>query len=145
MSSTQLTLGARVTRSTTRAGLYVPVARIRPVTRSTRTELRFPVARIRGWMARAQRPGTRRVSKDAAVFQAAVLEYLVAELLELAGHSALDHARARIVPRDLQLAVRNDNELNRLLGQCPRLASGHSAAKPQAAATPQGSARAAVD
>ncbi|RXM34104.1 Histone H2A [Acipenser ruthenus] len=39
----------------------------------------------------------------------AVLEYLTAEILELAGN-------AGIIPRHLQLAVRNDEELNKLMG-----------------------------
>ncbi|XP_062124627.1 uncharacterized protein LOC133837778 [Drosophila sulfurigaster albostrigata] len=81
--------------------------------RSNRAGLQFPVGRIH----RLLRKGNyaERVGAGAPVYLAAVMEYLAAEVLELAGNAARDNKKTRIIPRHLQLAIRNDEELNKLL------------------------------
>ena len=87
--------------------------RTKAKTRSSRAGLQFPVGR----MHRLLRKGNyaKRVGAGAPVYLAAVLEYLSAEILELAGNAARDNKKTRIIPRHLQLAIRNDEELNKLL------------------------------
>ena len=63
-------------------------------------------------------------SQGAGVYMGAVLEYLCAEILELAGNAARDNKKSRIIPRHIQLAVRNDEELNKLLGSVTIAAGG---------------------
>src|ERR1700736_4775946 len=81
--------------------------------RSSRAGLQFPVGRISRFLRRGRYAA--RIGGGAPVYLAAVLEYLSAEILELAGNAARDNKRTRIIPRHIQLAVRNDEELNKLL------------------------------
>ncbi|XP_076132918.1 histone H2A, embryonic-like [Alosa pseudoharengus] len=91
----------------------VPAAKT-STTRSARAGLQFPVGRI----ARLLRKGNyaARIGSGASVYMAAVIEYLCAEILELAGNACKDNKKKRIGPRHIQLAVRNDEELNSLFG-----------------------------
>ena len=87
--------------------------RAKPKSKSSRAGLQFPVGRLHRLIKKGNY--SERVSSGTSVYLAAVLEYLTAEILELAGNAARDNKKARIIPRHLQLAIRNDEELNRLL------------------------------
>ena len=52
----------------------------------------------------------------APVYIAAVLRYLCAEMLELAGNAACNNKKSHIIPRHISLAVKNDEDLNKILG-----------------------------
>lgn len=53
---------------------------------------------------------------DVAVAKIAVIEYLVAEILELAGNLTRDQQDETVVPWDIQRAIGNDEELSRMFG-----------------------------
>jgi len=90
---------------------------------SKKAGLLFPVGRIGSMLRRGQY--ARRVGASAAVYLAAVVEYLTAELLELtvkagaapAAKKGGKKAKAlkRLTPRLLTLAVRHDEDLGALL------------------------------
>lgn len=82
--------------------------------RSKRAGLNFPVGR----MHRHLRDGryTTRIGARTPVYLAAVLEYIMAEVLELSTISASSTKKKRITPRHIQLAIQDDEELSRLFG-----------------------------
>ena len=92
------------------------------VSRSSKAGLQFPVGRIARYLKQGK--FATRVGAGAPVYLAAVLEYLTAEVLELAGNASRDNKKTRIVPRHIQLAIRHDEELSKLLGSVTIAAGG---------------------
>ncbi|KAI8521216.1 Core histone macro-H2A.1 [Branchiostoma belcheri] len=87
--------------------------RVKAVSRSARAGVIFPVGRIYRYLRRDTHH--LRIGMGAPVYLAAVIEYLSAEILELAGNAARDNKKGRITPRHILLAVANDEELHQLL------------------------------
>jgi len=86
--------------------------RSKPVQRSKRAGVVFPVSRLHRYLNAGNYSG--HVRNSAAVYMAGVLEYLVAEVTELAGNAARENKRKRITPRHIFLAIHNDEELHKL-------------------------------
>ncbi|CAJ1031031.1 putative Core histone H2A/H2B/H3/H4/C-terminus of histone H2A [Leishmania utingensis] len=83
--------------------------------RSAKAGLIFPVGRIGQILRHGQY--ARRIGAAGAVYMAAVVEYLTAELLELSVKAATQSSKKphRLNPRTLMMAVRHDEDLGALL------------------------------
>ncbi|VDM93352.1 unnamed protein product [Onchocerca ochengi] len=81
--------------------------------RSAKSGIVFPVSRVH----RKLREGNYadRIGATAPIYLAAVLEYLIAEIVNSAGKVTKDNKKVRIDPRHIQIAVRTDDELDKLL------------------------------
>ena len=94
----------------------------RTTSRSAKAGLQFSVGRVHRLLKLGKYSS--RIGAGAPVYLAAVLEYLVAEVLELAGNACRDNKKSRITPRHITLAVRNDEELHKLLSGVTLAAGG---------------------
>ena len=107
------------------------------ISQSSRAGIVFPVSRVLKRL-RELPQSTKRVSKGAAVYMSAVLEYLtgsessserwnsgenwacnvmlfvLAEVLELGGNACRDNGQRRMSPRHLMIAIRNDEEIDQV-------------------------------
>lgn len=87
--------------------------------KASKTTLIFPINRIENIMSEYV---TGNIDKSASIYMAAVIEYLVteilelsAEILELSGNASEDLKKKRISNRHILLAMKNDEELKELL------------------------------
>ena len=81
-------------KKTKKAGLKVPPSRIRKIIADTCKQ---------------------KIGATASVYCAAVVEYIIAEILQLAGNSTTDKKRKVLSSRDLFMAINQDEELHKLV------------------------------
>ena len=84
------------------------------LSKSLKAGLVFPVGRTARYLRQQYLKSNMRLSETAPVYFSAVLEYLCAEVLELAGQCAKQQKLKRITPRHIMLAIRSDQELDKL-------------------------------
>lgn len=87
-------------------------------------DLIFPVVRFKHKLraanglkrtGKAKRTANFKIKPESAIFTSAVLEYITAEVLELAGDVVKQQKKSRISPRHLLAAMKMDEEMSELL------------------------------
>ncbi len=113
--STPVTSKAKVAGGMGKGKTITPIETIKSRRgKSDMAGLQFGVARVHRFMK--QNRYCDRIGGGAPVTMAAALQYICSELIELAGGIAIDDKKQRIQPRHIMLAIRNDLELNKLVG-----------------------------
>jgi histone H2A len=92
------------------------------ITRSARAGLQFPVGRVHRHL-REKEFGIK-VKEGAPVYLAAVLEYLTAEVLDIARQHMVSTKRVRVGPQDIRFALLENDEELRQLAKGVQVASG---------------------
>ena len=88
-------------------------ARKKPISGSKKAGVIFPVGRTSRLLKEGRYAD--RIGQSGPIFLAGVLEYLASEILEISGDICAEHNKKTIQPRHIQLAVRNDDELNKMM------------------------------
>tara|TARA_B100001057_G_scaffold498043_1_gene603904 strand:- start:2190 stop:2561 length:372 start_codon:yes stop_codon:yes gene_type:complete len=83
------------------------------MSKSQKAGLTFPVSRVNKYMK--GNSGLKRVGGSSPIYMTAVIEYVAAEILELAGNKTKAASRKTINHEDLLAAIRLDSDLAKLL------------------------------
>ena len=82
-------------------------------TLSSRTGLKLPIQRIHNDMQRCCT--AKKVSVEAAIFLAGVIEYMLAELINASSYVTESSNKERITPQHITIAIHDDSEMADLL------------------------------
>ena len=89
--------------------------RAKAISGALRAQVTLPPSRIMRLMKKDRLNKT--IRRDSSVFMAGVLDYICQEILELAGEYAMKMKKNMIKPRHIKLAIAEDEELCKILGQ----------------------------
>lgn len=92
------------------------------VSKSKKAGIFFPVSKFLNKMKKANPRLT--VRSVSSVLLTSVIEYLVAEILELAGNVSSQFHRKRITPRDIFLAIKTDEEFEKYFANTTLMQGG---------------------
>ena len=87
-----------------------------PVSNSIKAETLFPVGRLNRMLKQGR--FAERVGGSAGVFMAGVLDYITAEFMEIAGTVCHEAGQKIIAPRHINIGVRSDRLLNKMMATC---------------------------
>ena len=90
------------------------VEKKKSMSKQAKAGLTLPVSRINRTMKTLSK--TKRIGGSAPIYMTAVMEYITAEILELAGNHTQNSKRKRVTPEDVVLSIRSDEELSKLCG-----------------------------
>ena len=82
---------------------------------SSRAGTLFPVGRLNRLLKHGRY--SERSSASAGAFMSGVLEYLTAEIFEVAGNICEQHKKKTIAPKHLNLGIRSDEEFSKLMSE----------------------------
>ena len=82
------------------------------VSKSQKAGLTFPIARINRHLK--SQSGMKRIGGTSPVYMTAVVEYVVAEIMEIAGNIVKEAKRKTMTPDDIARAVRLDGDLAKM-------------------------------
>lgn len=86
--------------------------RSKPVSHNKKAGVIFPVGRCNRYLKQGRY--AERVGGSAGVFMAGVLEYITAELCELAGNVCEEQGKKQIMPKHINFGIMHDEELAKL-------------------------------
>ena len=106
------------TKTVTKYNASDPGVKGSPKSAASRAGLKIPPSLLgrflRGEYVAGKKTGGMRVSPTSGVYLAAVIEYIMAEILELAGNAARDYGKVQINNRHIYLSISGDEELDKL-------------------------------